>query len=163
MSILDKLLAGHAAVATFEVSGVKIGLRILTGADYSAANVAALNFLKDHEVELTPGSSDGYQEAHTYELISRMVVDLGTKKPVFESAEQCRDTLSRDQQNAIMARYLDHEREHSPAESNMGDEELTALVAEVKKSGPEAQQHLSALSSAMLRRLITILAGPPPN
>lgn len=159
--ILAKLKAGRSVIKTFPLGEVTLGLRLLTEGDYQAAGWAANALLDEHETELKASNADLFESEKATHLIMRFVVDPATRQPVFASAEVVRDTLSREERNAIADAYFDFEREHSPSERTMSEAAFNALLEDVKKK--RDPQALNGLSGGLLRRLLLSLAAQPAS
>lgn len=157
MDILAKLKASRDIVKPFKLGDIALGLRILTERDHQEAGWAANALLAEYKTELKPSNADLFESEKATQLIQRFVVDPATKKPVFATAEQVLDTLSRDERNAIGEAYYDFEREYSPSERTMTDAEFSALLEDVKKK-PD-MLYLNDLSGALLKKLIISLAA----
>lgn len=159
MDTLAKLKAGRSVVKTVTVGDVAIGLRILTEQDRMEAGWAAVAMLDKHETELNVANAELFEAEKAIQLLLRFVVDPDTKKPVFPSADEVRETLAREERNAIGDAYYDFEREYSPSERTMSEADFKALLDDIKKK-PDATR-LNDLSGAMLKRLLLTLAAPP--
>lgn len=159
MDLLAQLKAGRDALATVDINGVTLGLRILVEQDYTDAQLAADALLIKHETELSLATGETFESEKMIQLIARMVVDPATRKPVFATADVARETLHRHDKDKIAEKYLEHERKFSPSYRTMGDTEFAELLEEVKKN-PETTR-LNDLSGDLLRRLITSLASQP--
>ena len=161
MSILAKLKASRAIVKAVTLGDIQIGLRILTERDYQEAGWAANDLLDEHKAQLSPANAELFESEKATQLILRFVIDPATKAPVFASAEEVLDLLSRDQRSAIGDAYYDFEKEYSPSERTMSETDFTALLEEVKKK-PELTV-LNDLSGALLKRLVLTLAAQPTD
>lgn len=159
--ILAKLKAGRDFTKTVRIGEVALGLRILTERDHQDAGWAANDLLDERKTELKASNADLFESEKATQLIQRFVVDPATGKPVFPTADDVLDTLSRDQRNEIGAAYFDFEKEYSPSERTMSDAEFAELLEDVKKK-PDMQL-LTDLSGALLKRLVLSLAVPPTN
>lgn len=159
--ILAKLKAGGTATKSFPLRGVALALRILTERDYQDAGWAANELLDDRKTELKASNADLFESEKATGLIQRFVIDPVTKQPVFASAADVLDTLSREERNALGAAYFDFEKEYSPSERTMTDTDFAVLLEEVKKK-PDMTS-LSDLSGALLKRLVLSLAVPPTS
>jgi hypothetical protein len=161
MELLARLKAGRDALGSVTVNGVDLGLRILTEQDYQDAALAADALLARHDAELTVATADTFEAEKSLVLVSRMLVDPVTRKPVFATADQARAMFMRADKQLIMEKYLEHERKFSPSAANMNEAEFAALLEEVKKNPGTPQ--LNDLSGDLLKRLISSLASPPPS
>jgi hypothetical protein len=159
--ILAKLKAGRSVIKTFPLGDITLGLRILTETDYQEAGWAANALLDTHEAELTVANADLFESEKATQLIMRFVVDPTTRKPVFPSADEVRNTLSRAERNAIADKYYDFEKEYSPSERTMSEEQFAALLEDVKKKPDD--QRLNDLSGALLKKLVLSLVAPPAS
>lgn len=159
--ILDKLKAGRTVTKPFKLGAVGLAMRILTERDYQEAGWAANELLDDRKTELKASNADLFESEKATHLIQRFVIDPATKEPVFASADEVLDTLSRDERNAIGAAYYDFEREYSPSERTMSEADFTALLEDVKKK-PDMTS-LNGLSGALLKRLMLSLAAQPTS
>ena len=158
MDLLAKLKAGRDVVKTFKLGDITLGLRILTERDYQEAGWAANALLAEYKTELKSSNADLFESEKATQLIQRFVVDPATRAPVFASAEQVLDILSRDQRNVIGDAYYEFEKEYSPSERTLTDADFTALLEDVKKK-PDMPS-LNDLSGALLKRLVISLAVP---
>lgn len=160
--LLQKLKAGRSAVARVKVGEVELGLVILTEQDYLEAGLAALEEMKSagHE-DATVANSEYFEQAKATQLLFRAVVDPASGKRLCETAEDLRAVISRSEKALLVERYMDHERDYSPAEWNMGEKEFAALLEEVKKT-PETT-HLNDFGSVTLRKLVRSLASQPSS
>lgn len=161
MDILAKLKASRDVVKTFKLGDVTLGLRILTERDYQEAGWAANTLLDEYKTELKTANADLFESEKATQLIRRFVVDPATKAPVFASAEEVLDTLSRAERNVIGEAYYDFEKEFSPSERTLSDADFAALLDDVKKK-PDMQP-LNDLSGALLKRLVISLAAQPTS
>jgi len=161
MDLLTKLKAGRDILGSVEVNGVTLGIRILTEEDYQVAGLAADALLLKHNTELNMGTSEVFEQEKSIQLLTAALVDPETKKPVFASASQARETLTRDDKEYLSEKYLEHERTFSPSGRNLTEEEFVELLEEVKKN--PSTPRLNALSGEWLRRLITSLVSQPTN
>lgn len=157
MSILDKIKAGRGVTRTFELGDIKVGLRLLTERDYQDAGWAANDLLNEFKTELKTSNADLFESEKATHLIQRFLIDPDTKEPVFETADQVLDLLTREERAFIGEKYFDFEKEYSPSERTMTDAEFDALLEDVKKK-PEPTR-LNDLSGALLRRLVITLAA----
>lgn len=156
MSILDKLKAGRNVTKTFKLGDVEMGLRLLTERDYQDAGWAANDLLVEYKAELKTANADLFESEKATHLIQRFLIDPVSKTPVFESADQVLDVLTRDERAAVGEAYFDFEREFSPSERTMSATDFDALIEDVKKKPDHTR--LNDLSGATLKRLVTILA-----
>lgn len=159
--LLAKLKAGRTVTKPFTLGAVQLALRILTERDYQDAGWAANDLLDDRKTELKVSNADLFESEKATHLIQRFVIDPATKEPVFASADEVLDTLSREERNAIGAAYFDFEREYSPSERTMSEPEFMALLEDVKKKPDIAS--LSDLSGALLKKLVLSLAAQPTS
>jgi hypothetical protein len=163
--ILAKLKAGRSVTKIIVIGdgegSVSAALRILTEQDHQEAGWAANAMLEKHDAELNPANADLFESEKFTELIRRFLIDPETKKPVFASAAEVRETLSRDERNALADDYFDFEKEHSPSDRTMSEADFVALLETVKKK-PEMPA-LNGLSGATLRRLVLSLASQPKS
>lgn len=159
--LLTKLKAGRSVIKTFPLGELTLGLRLLVESDYQAAGWAAYDMLTQHEAELDTGNAELFESEKGSQLMLRFLVDPGTRQPIFPTVDELRDTLTREERNAVGAAYYDFEREHSPSERTLTDAEFGRLLEEVKKK-PDPRA-LNGLSGALLRRLVLSLASPPTN
>ena len=157
MDILAKLKAGRSVTKSIPLGDVLVAMRILTEQDHQEAGWAANAMLDKHDAELNPANADIFESEKFTQLIQRFLIDPDTRKPVFPSADEVRQTLTRDERNALADAYFEFEKEHSPSERTMSEGEFEALLEEVKKK-PEMPA-LSDLSGATLRRLVLSLAS----
>lgn len=156
-SILEKLKAGRSATKTFKLGEVEIGLRLLVERDYQEAGWAANDLLAENKAELKSANADLFESEKATHLIQRFLIDPISKAPVFASADEVLDVLTRDERAVIGTAYFDFEREYSPSERTMSTAEFDALLDDVKKKPDHT--HLNDLSGAMLKRLVTTLAA----
>lgn len=159
--LLSKLKAGRSVIKPFPLGALTLGLRLLVETDYDAAGWAANDLLAKHDAELSPANADLFESEKMTQLLLRFLVDPNTGKPVFTTADEVRDTLTREERIAIADAYFDFEREYSPSERTMSEGEFAQLLDQVKKK-PE-QHALTGLSGALLRRLVLSLAAPPTS
>jgi hypothetical protein len=157
--LLAKLKAGRAVTKTFPLGELTLVLRLLVESDYQAAGWAANDLLAQHDTELTTANADLFESEKFTQLMLRFLVDPATGKPLFSSADEVRNTLSREERNAVGAAYYDFEREYSPSERTMSEAEFGRLLDDVKKK-PDPLA-LNGLSGALLKKLVLSLATPP--
>jgi hypothetical protein len=155
--ILAKLKASRTATKTFQLLDLTLALRILTERDYQEAGWAANAMLDAHDTELSAANADLFESEKASHLIQRFLIEPETGKPVFPSAAEVVDTLSRDERNAIGAAYYDFEKEYSPSERTLSEADFASLLADAKKK-PD-WTYLSGLSGALLKRLALSLAA----
>jgi hypothetical protein len=155
-SILDKIKAGRSVTKEFNLGDVRLGLRLLTERDYQDAGWAANDMLAEFKTELKTSNADLFESEKATHLIQRFLIDPDTKKPIFQSADEVLDTLTREDRAFVGEKYFDFEREYSPSERTMAAAEFDALVEDVKKK-PEPTR-LNDLSGDLLRRLVLTLA-----
>ncbi|MEW9901015.1 hypothetical protein ABWL39_20540 [Chitinivorax sp. PXF-14] len=159
--LLSRLKAGRAAIGSVTVDGVAFGLRLLSEQDYLAAQIATEVAMREAGLELSISTAEAYEAEKSSQLLARALVDPVTAVPVAANAQALREAVGREQLSAMVNAYLAHEKVYSPSARTLSNDELTALVDEVKKS-PETT--LSSVSSIdTLKRLITILASPPAS
>lgn len=158
--LLQKLKAGRSAVARVTLGKVELGLVVLTEQDYLESGLESLEIMKaaGHD-DANVANSDYFEQLKATELLVRAVVDPDTGQRVFKTGKDLRDAISRAEKALLVERYVDHERNHSPAEWNMGEKEFAALLEEVKKT-PETTR-LNDFGSVTLKKLIRSLACPP--
>ena len=132
--LLSRLKAGRAVTKTFPLGDLTLGLRLLVESDYQAAGWAANDLLAQHDTELTTANADLFESEKATQLMLRFLVDPATGKPLFSSADEVRNTLSREERNAVGAAYYDFEREYSPSERTMSEAEFGRLLDDVKKN-----------------------------
>lgn len=159
--LLNKLKASAGAVRTVQLRDVELGLRILTDQDYLDAGIDALDEMRERKVEFGIASSDLFEAAKATQLLLRALVDPETGKPVAGSPKQLRVVISSEEKNWLIEQYVDHEREYSPGERHMTEEQFAELLETVKKT-PETAL-LSDSSSATLKRLIRTLVSLPAD
>jgi len=157
--LLKRLRAGRGTLAPVEVAGVPMGLRLLTEQDYMDAGLAVDSTMRAAGVELNMASAELFEREKASQLLARALVDPTTTKPVAPTAQGLREALSREDSEWLIARYLDHEKRHSPKE--LDDAEFADLLEEVKKNA--ATTRLDDSSFATLKRLINYLASPPAS
>lgn len=157
--LLKRLKAGRGAVAPVDVVGVPLGLRLLNEQDYLDAGLAVEASMRAAGVELDMGSAELFEREKASQLLARALVDPATSKPIAPTAQELRQALTREDAEWLIARYLDHEKRHSP--KNMDEAEFADLLEDVKKNA--ATTRLDDSSFATLKRLITCLASPPVN
>ncbi len=160
--LLARLKAGRAAVGQVTVDDVTFGLRLLTDQDYMAANIATEAAMADAGMApLTVSTSEAYEQEKSSQLLVRALIDPATGKPVAATAQALREATYRDQQTHLINAYLAHEKLYSPSERTLTEDELAAVLEEVKKN--PGTMLSSDLSSDTLKRLITALVSPPAN
>lgn len=159
--LLERLKAGRSAVAKETLNGVSLGLRVLSEQDYLEAGLATESAMKDAGVEFSVSTSDLFEAEKSSQLLLRAMIDPESGKPVASSATELREALSRNDVAVLIDAYLDHEKSISPSERNMTEADLLGILEEVKKTPQKAT--LSGLSSAMLKRLITISVSQPAS
>lgn len=157
MTLLEKLKHAGAARYPVALGDASLTLRLLSEKDYGAAGLAAHQAFAD--VELTPTSAELYERHLANLLLAQAVLDPETGKPVFESADQLAETLTREQKAFLLDEYLGFERDYSP--TRMSDDAFDALLDEVKKTPQTAR--LNASSTATLKRLVRCLASQLSN
>jgi hypothetical protein len=159
--LLARLKAGRAAVGQVTVDGVTFGLRLLTEQDYLAAQIATEAAMREAGMELSVSTAEAFEAEKSSQLLVRALIDPANSQPVAETAQALREATYRDQQASLVNAYLAHEKTFSPSERTLTDDELSALLEEVKKN-PETM--LSSVSNIdTLKRLITVLVSPPAN
>lgn len=155
--LLARLKAGRAAVARVRVGEVELGLRVLTEQDYLDAQIATVQVMQAVGIDLSMASSEAYESEKASQLLARALVDPDSGQPLAPSAHKLRAALTRDEKELLIVAYMAHEKRFSPSERTLGEEEFTALLAEVKKNASTTD--LSASSTDTLKRLITALAS----
>lgn len=159
--LLERLKAGKSAVAKVTISGVDFGLRVLSEQDYLEAGMAAEAAMKAAGVELSVATAELFDTEKSSQLLLRALVNPADNKAVATTAKELRAALSREEVAYLIEQYLSHEKTISPSERNLSDDDLMALLEEVKKT-PQTLR-LNDLSFAMLKRLITILVSQPAS
>lgn len=159
--LLARLKAGRAAVGQVTVDGVTFGLRLLTEQDYLAAQIATEVAMREAGMELSVSTAEAFEAEKSSQLLVRALIDPASGEPVAQTAQALREATYRDQQASLINAYLAHEKQYSPSERTLSDDELTALLEEVKKS--PAMMLSSVSSSDTLKRLITALVSQPAN
>lgn len=158
--LLKKLQSSHAALATVELGGVKLGLRILTEHDYQQAGLAALEVLEAASREdVNVATSELLESERSLQLIALAVVDPANRQPIFDSADTARSSLTRAQKSLLIEAYLEHEREYSPRPENLSEAEFNELLDSLKKSA--VKPSLNGLNGATLKKLVLSLAEQP--
>jgi predicted phage gp36 major capsid-like protein len=159
--LLERLKAGKSAVAKVTISGVDFGLRVLSEQDYLEAGMAAEAAMKAAGVELSVATAELFETEKSSQLLLRALVNPADNKAVATTAKELRAALSREEVAYLIEQYLSHEKTISPSERNLSDDDLMALLEEVKKT-PQTLR-LNDLSFAMLKRLITISVSQPAS
>jgi len=161
MDLLSKLKAGKAATKTVTLNGVELGFTLLSENDYLEAGLAVLDFFKARKIDdVNMANAELFEGEKSTQLLLRALVVPGSTEPLADSPLALRKSLNREDKQWLIEQYLAFEKEYSPmAGFNMPEAEFTALLDTLKKT-PETV-NLSALNSAMLRRLITALAYLP--
>lgn len=159
--LLERLKAGKSAVAKVTISGVDFGLRVLSEQDYLEAGMAAEAAMKAAGVELSVATAELFETEKSSQLLLRALVNPADNKAVAMTAKELRAALSREEVAYLIEQYLSHEKTISPSERNLSDDDLMALLEEVKKT-PQTPR-LNDLSFAMLKRLITISVSQPAS
>ncbi len=160
MDLLTRLKTGREAVRVVTLDGVTVGFRLLTDEDYRDAGLAAAALLKDAgEADVRLATADLLEEEKSTCLLSRFLLDPATKQPLFATVGEARRAVTREWKAALLAAYLDYERDCSPSARTLDGADFSALLEEVKKSAGATD--LSASSSATLRKLIRSLACQP--
>ena len=157
--ILSRLKAGKAAISEVPFGDILLAVRTLTEADRLEAGFAADALWRTRGVEFGVGTADLYESELANQLLLRAVIDPETRQPVFKTAGELRDTLSREQKIKLMEASSVHERAFNPSERNLSEAEFSALLDEVKKN--PATIRLDACSFGLLKKLITVLAVAP--
>ena len=161
MDLLEKLKSGRQAIAKKTLNGLEFGLRVLSEQDYLAAQLATEAAMKAHGLELSLSTSEAWEAEKTSQLLVRALVDPVSGKPITGDAKALREALLRPDKDQMILAYLEHEREFSPTEANLGDEAFAELLEQVKKN--PATPILNDSSFATLKRLIAALASRPAN
>ncbi|MDH2918497.1 MAG: hypothetical protein PXX73_04810 [Sideroxydans sp.] len=159
--LLDRLKAGKSAIAKITVSEVEFGLRVLSEQDYLEAGMAAEAAMKAAGVELSVSTAELFEAEKSSQLLLRALINPADNQAVATTAKELRAALSREEVAYLIEQYLSHEKTISPSERNLSDDDLTALLEEVKKT-PQLPR-LNDLSFAMLKRLITISVSQPAS
>ncbi|MEW6562712.1 MAG: hypothetical protein AB1400_05700 [Pseudomonadota bacterium] len=159
--LLDRLKAGKSAIAPVKVGDVDFGLRVLSEQDYLDAGIAAEAAMKAAGVELSVSTAELFETEKSSQLLLRALVNPADNKTVATTAKDLRAALSREEVAYLIEQYLNHEKTISPSERNLSDDDLMALLEEVKKT-PQTPR-LNDLSFAMLKRLITISVSQPAS
>lgn len=159
--LLERLKAGKSAVAKVTITGVDFGLRVLSEQDYLEAGMAAEAAMKAAGVELSVATAELFETEKSSQLLLRALVNPADNKAVATTAKDLRAALSREEVAYLIEQYLSHEKTISPSERNLSDDDLMALLEEVKKT-PKTLR-LNDLSFAMLKRLITISVSQPAS
>lgn len=157
--LLQRLKASRGAIGRVPLGEFVFGLRVLTEADYLAAQMATLQAMETAGIELGIASSETFEAEKASQLLFRALVDVDTGKALAKTVVELRESLSRADKLHLIEAYLDHEKAYAPSERTLSDADLVAVIDEVKKN-PETPR-LSALSTASLKRLITVLVAQP--
>jgi uncharacterized protein (UPF0276 family) len=160
-NLLAQLKASGGSIVTVELNGISVGLRILTDQDYLDADIAMLAFMKKVGVHFSTESAEAFEHEKSTQLLFRALVDPDSGEHVAKKIDEIRESISRDQKAYLIAQYLEHERQCSPREETMSDEDFVALLETVKKK-PVATS-LSGLNTVSLIRLILSLASQPTS
>ena len=159
--ILEQLKNSANAIKEVSLNDVTIGLRILNEQDYLDASLAVNALMKAKDVIFGPETAEMFEDEKTCQLLLRAVVDPETQNPVTKNAKELRTILTREQRMFLTEEYLSFEKEHAPSERTMSEDEFAKLFEDVKKK-PEMID-TQDLSTASLKRLITILASQPSS
>lgn len=159
--LLERLKSGKSAVAKVTISDVDFGLRVLSEQDYLEAGMAAEAAMKAAGVELSVATAELFETEKSSQLLLRALVNPADNKAVATTAKELRAALSREEVAYLIEQYLSHEKTISPSERNLSDDDLMALLEEVKKT-PQTPR-LNDLSFATLKRLITISVSQPAS
>lgn len=159
--LLALLKAGHGTRRLVKLGEVEFELRLLTEQDYLETGISVIEYFKAQGVTLDMASAELFESEKATQLLMRALVMPHLDDPVALTPAQLRTALSRDEKNWLVEQYLDFEKTYSPSERTMSETEFAALLEDVKKN-PQTTR-LNNSSTAMLRRLITVLVSPPAN
>ncbi len=159
-SLLERLKAGKRNVRIIDFPGAadaRVALRVLSTQELQDAAIATEELFKARGVEIGVGVIDAYQGERSTQILFRALRDPDDpNKPFAATVDELRGQLMRGEMDALEAAYSDFQAECSPDMAEMSAADFEKIWDELKKS-PRA--HMSGLSSATLRGLITFLAS----
>lgn len=156
MSRLSDMLRGPRAVKIIDWPGrpeVQVGLRLLSGTETLDASQEALAAFKARE--LSPDDlPEEWSEQITYCRLARALVDPQSKQRIFLDVADLQSALNAVTTEALAAEYLDYEASCNPHPEEMTEQQLDALLEELRKN----EASWNALPVTMLRSFSRRLA-----
>jgi hypothetical protein len=159
MSLLEKLKAGTNNKKTIKFPGTEepIVIRILSEGDRQDAWFAAERHFSLNKIEISMSTVEAHEAEKALQMIYRAITDA-EGNPLTKTADQFRKLLSMDEKNALADEYLAFEKECSPVQNHLSEEELRGLRDDLKKN-PKTLESFSDISIA--RQLISYLVNQP--
>lgn len=157
--LLERLKAGTDAVSDAYIGDIRLGVRALSESEREAAQLAAAAYFKGLEVELSPTTVEAFEAEVASQVLLRALVDPATRKPLFASCAEVKQTLTAESKRDLLNAYVLHEQNISPRAGMMPDDEFAALLETVKKT-PQIPRLLNC-NGVTLRRLIVSLVSQP--
>lgn len=160
ISLLEKLKAGKRNVRVIKFPGADqdVAIQALSNADLQDSLFATENYFRDKDIEVGSTTIEAYEDENSTQILFRALRDPEEpSRPFASTVDQLRNLISRDEKDILIEQYNDFEKEVSPKERDLSEDEMDALFEELKKT-PETGNDLS---SAMLKRLIVYLASRP--
>jgi hypothetical protein len=162
--LLQKLKLGtdHTKLIDFPGTTQKVVIRILSTADLQMATFNTERLFKAEKIDINIVSANDYDDERATQMLYMALRDPENQdEPIARTITEFRRSITKEIKSALVDEYLTFEKDVSPTPDNLSSEELDRTIAEVKKK-PETIL-TSAISTAMLKKLIIILASPPTN
>lgn len=136
-----------------------ITMRILSDDEIKAATFNARHWFEKSKISIDFVTIETFKGEETVRMLFAALSDSETGKPLCSSVDVFRSSVTRDEISALVAAYEQFEREVSPNAETMTDEEVSKLLATLKKKPEETLGSVSSIATA--KRLLRSLVAQP--
>ncbi len=156
-SVLERLKAGtnNKKTITFPGTEEPIVIHVLSEGERQDAVFSADRHFNGQKIEVSMSTVETFEAEKTLQMIYRAATDADGK-PLARTVDEFRKLITLDEKNVLVDEYLSMEKECSPSDETMSNEELARLVDDLKKN-PATPGSVSSISIA--RQLITYLVN----
>jgi len=155
-AIVEKLKLGkrNVKIVAFPGTDEQIGIVPLAENDIQEALFTTEKVFKEAGIEVNAMTMGAYTSEFNLQILYRALVDPEKKKPdgtferYFRTADELRGVIKAEAKSILVDEYNAWEAECSPSPRRMTEEELEALVEEVKRDPRVTPGLVTSLSTA---------------
>ena len=160
--ILERLKLGtnNTKLVKWPGSDLAIIVRILSQQDIQEAIFATERLFKSSKIETNLMTADEFDNEKQTQVLFRAIRDPeDMEKPICQTVEEFRRSLTREEKELLIAEYNGFESECSPSPDNLTNDEFDKVMSDLKKKPAETLGNITSIST--LKKLLLIMASPP--
>lgn len=139
----------------FPGTELPVDICLISDEDELEARVDAYDYLRERKLKDTAREyQKEWDYAYQIAVLVRCLIDPETNRRAFHRIADLRSLISREEAQALGARWRDHQDEFAPLIAHMTDDDLLKFGDDVKKSRNWAL--FGCLPASMLRRLLQL-------